>query len=66
MEKITECYCGEVEGGKALVCHIHYKALIEDSNLQFSEDKNPNIEYIGNIPIIRTKDKIRRSHVGGK
>jgi hypothetical protein len=53
---MTECYCGTVEGNKVLVCHIHYKNLMEDSNLQFNKSSDDvKIEYIHNIPIIMSK-----------
>lgn len=54
---MTKCYCGIIEDGGVLVCHIHYKRLLEDSNLQFLNKPSDDvkIEYIGNIPIIRAK-----------
>ena len=35
MTEDEKCECGLVEGGKLLVCPMHYRRLIEDSNLNY-------------------------------
>lgn len=50
--------CGVTEDGKILICPMHYRIFISDSNINLYLNNNKTlehkIEYINNIAFIKT------------